>query len=99
MSSFSIPNCSSRSQPEGAVLATVAAAPGVRRVEPWSVAAATPARADGLHIVETHADGGHGSLTLQAVPRASTFLGPRVVAGQRLGTPESDAAVVNEQAL
>jgi putative ABC transport system permease protein len=86
-------------QPEGAAVATVSAVPGVRRVEPWSVEAASPARPDGLRIVRTYPDGGHGSLRLQAVPRESAFLSPRVVAGGWLSVLDADGAVVNEQAL
>jgi len=86
-------------QPEAAVLATVSAVPGVRRVEPWSVEAASPARPDGLRIVSTYPDGGHGSLRLQAVPRESAFLNPKVIAGHWLSELETDGAVLNEQSL
>ena len=86
-------------QPEGTVVATVSGVPGVRRVEPWSVEAASLARPDGLRIVRTYPDGGHGSLRLQAVPRQSAFLSPRIIAGHWLSTFNSDGVVVNEQAL
>jgi putative ABC transport system permease protein len=88
-----------QAKPEGAVVATVSAVPGVRRVESWSVDAASLARADGLRIVRTYPDGGHGSLRLQAVPRESAFLSPRVIAGHWLSGLDADGAVVNEQAL
>jgi putative ABC transport system permease protein len=84
-------------QPAAAVLATVSKVPGVRRVEPWSVLETSPARADGLRIVRTYPDGGHGSLRLQAVPRDSAFLSPTVIAGRWLSVHD-DGAVVNEQA-
>jgi putative ABC transport system permease protein len=86
-------------QAKGAALATVSAVPGVRRVEPWSAQAASLARPDGLRIVRTYPDGGHGSLRLQAVPRESTFLSPSVIAGHWLSVLNTDGAVVNEQAL
>jgi len=86
-------------QPQGAVVATVSAVPGVRRVEPWSVEAVSLTRPDGLRIVRTYPDGGHGSLRLQAVPRESAFLNPKVIAGHWLGALNTDGAVVNEQAL
>jgi putative ABC transport system permease protein len=85
-------------QPEAAVLATVSKVAGVRRVEPWSVLETSLARADGLRIVRTYPDGGHGSLRLQAVPRDSAFLSPRVIAGHWLSVQGADGAVVNEQA-
>jgi putative ABC transport system permease protein len=86
-------------QPAGAVVATVSAVPGVRRVEPWSVEATSLARPDGLRIVRTFPDGGHGSLRLQGVTRESAFLSPRVIAGHWLSALDTDGAVVNEQAL
>ncbi len=86
-------------QPEAVVLATVSAVPGVRRVEPWSLEAASCARPDGLRIVRTYPDGGHGSLRLQAVPRDSAFLSPTMIAGHWLSALDTDGAVVNEQAL
>jgi putative ABC transport system permease protein len=86
-------------QPEAVTLATVSAVPGVHRVEPWSVEAASRARPDGLRIVRTYPDGGHGSLRLQAVPRASAFVSPTVIAGHWLSALDTDGAVVNEQAL
>jgi putative ABC transport system permease protein len=86
-------------QPETATLATVSAVSEVRRVEPWSVEAASRARPDGLRIVRTYPDGGHGSLRLQAVPPESAFLSPKVIAGHWLSALNADDAVVNEQAL
>jgi putative ABC transport system permease protein len=86
-------------QPEDAVVATVSGVPGVRRVELWSVEAVSLARPDGLRIVRTYPDGGHGSLRLQVVPRQSAFLSPGVIAGHWLSALNIDGAVVNEQAL
>jgi putative ABC transport system permease protein len=85
-------------QREAAVSAVVAAIPGVRRVEPWSTEAVSRARPDGMNIVRTYPDGGHGSLQLQTVPRTSAFLNPVLVAGQWLDTSDT-GAVLNEQAL
>jgi putative ABC transport system permease protein len=86
-------------QPEAAVLATVSAVPGVRGVEPWNAEAVSSTRPDGLHVVGTYPDGGHGSLLLQAVPQQSAFLSPTVIAGRWLDGVDVDEAVVNEQAL
>jgi putative ABC transport system permease protein len=86
-------------QPMAAVLTSVAAEPGVRQVETWSDEAAALARADGLRIVTTYPDGGHGALRLQGVPARSAFLSPVVVAGRWLNAADADGAVVNEQAL
>jgi putative ABC transport system permease protein len=86
-------------QPEAAVLATATAISGVRRVEPWSAEAVSPARPDDLRIIRTYPDGAHGSLRLQGVPLRSIFLSPVVVAGHWLDAVDADGAVVNEQAL
>jgi putative ABC transport system permease protein len=86
-------------QPQAAVSAVLAALPGIPRVEPWSAEAVSRARPDGLSIVRTYPDGGHGSLQLQAVPRQSAFLQPALIAGQWLGVSGTDGAVLNEQAL
>jgi putative ABC transport system permease protein len=56
-------------QQETAVSTVLAALPAIRRLEPWSAEAVARARPDGLSIVRTYPDGGHGSLQLQAVPR------------------------------
>ena len=86
-------------QPKADVLTTVSLVPGVRRVEPWSIESTSLARQDGFRVVRTYPDGGHGSLSLQAVPRDSTFLTPRIIAGHWLSASDTDGVVVNEQAL
>jgi putative ABC transport system permease protein len=85
--------------PEAAVLSTVSAVAGVRRVEPWNAEAISVARPDIFRIVRTYPDGGHGSLQLQGVPRRSAFLSPVVIAGRWLDAVDADGAVINEQAL
>jgi putative ABC transport system permease protein len=86
-------------QPEAVAVGAVASVTGVRRAEPWSAEAASVARPDGLRIVRTYPDGGHGSLQLQAVPPQSSFLSPVVVAGHWLDSADTEGAVVNQQAL
>jgi putative ABC transport system permease protein len=86
-------------QPEVAVLKAVSGVPGVRLVEPWSAESVTPARLDGLNIVTTYPDGGHGSLQLQSVAAASAFISPAVTDGRWLRATDPDGVVLNEQAL
>jgi putative ABC transport system permease protein len=86
-------------QPQAAVSAALSALPGIARVEPWSAEAVSRARLDGLSIVRTYPDGGHGSLQLQAVPAQSAFVHPALIEGQWLGAGAAGGAVLNEQAM
>jgi putative ABC transport system permease protein len=86
-------------RPEVDVLRAVSAVPGVRTAEPWTVEAASLARGDGLHIVSTYPDGGHGSLRLQAVPREGAFLTPNMLLGHWLSAGDDEGVVLNTQAL
>ena len=82
-----------------AVVAVVSAVPGVRRVEPFSDESAALARPDGLYIVRTFPDGGHGSLRVDSLPSRSAFVKANVVEGQWLSPDNIDGAIVNLQAL
>jgi putative ABC transport system permease protein len=86
-------------QPVAAASAALAALPGILHIEPWSAEAVSRARPDGLSIVRTYPDGGHGSLQLQAVPGQSAFVQPALIAGHWLAAAAADGAVLNEQAL
>ncbi|WP_448205690.1 FtsX-like permease family protein [Azospirillum sp. sgz302134] len=59
-----------RPVPTADLLAMAAEVPGVVTVEPWSVTAAAPARADGLTVVRTYPDGGHANLEFRSLPAA-----------------------------
>ena len=87
-----------RDAPAAAAVAAVSAAPGVSGAEPFSDEPAALARPDGLNIVRTFPDGGHGSLSLQSLPWDSAFVSPSIVGGHWLGPSDGDAAVVNLQA-
>jgi putative ABC transport system permease protein len=82
-----------------AVLAMVSAVPGVLRVEPFSDESAALVRPDGLDIVRTFPDGGHGSLRVNSLPWRSAFVKPDVIDGQWLSPDDLDGAIVNLQAL
>ena len=88
-----------RAAPAAAVVATASAVPGVRRVEAFSDEPAAIARRDGLRIVGTFPDGGHGSLRLESVPWDSGFLSPAVIQGRWLHPNDREGAVLNSQAL
>ncbi len=82
-----------------AVVALVSGIPGVSRVEPFSDESAALVRPDGLDIVRTYPDGGHGSLRVDSLPWSSAFVKPNMVDGQWLGPNHSDGGIVNLQAL
>ncbi len=86
-------------QSRATALAAVRAVPGVRRIEPYSAESVAPERADGLNLVTTYPDGGHGSLRLQAVPLGSEFVAPHLLEGKWLSLPDADEVVLNEGAL
>jgi len=52
-------------QPHDEVLPLLAGVPGVAKVVAASVVSAAPGRLDGLGVVRTYPDGGHGSLSLR----------------------------------
>jgi putative ABC transport system permease protein len=85
--------------PTAAVLAAVSAIQGVRRVEPFSDVPVAVARPDGLSIVRTFPDGGHGSLRVDSLPLSTAFVTPSMVEGHWLSLDDPDGAVLNSPAL
>jgi putative ABC transport system permease protein len=88
-----------RPAPAAAVVAALSAVPGVSRVEPFSDESAALVRSDGLNIVRTFPDGGHGSLRVDSLPWESAFVKPNVIEGRWLRPDDFDGAIVNLQAL
>lgn len=88
-----------RPAPESAVIAAVSVVRGVRRAEPFSEATAALARNDGLDIVRTFPDGGHGSLRVNALPPTTAFVKPNMIDGHWLELADNDAAILNLQAM
>jgi len=72
----------SHPQSEATALAAAAAFNGVRHVEVYSAESVSSVRADGLNIVSTYPDGGHGSLRLQSIPLDSAFVMPHLREGR-----------------
>jgi putative ABC transport system permease protein len=87
-----------RAAPAATAVAVVSALPGVAGVEPFSEGPAALDRPDGLNIVKTYPDGGHGSLRVDALPPDTAFVNPTLIDGQWLGA-DLDGAVLNRQAL
>lgn len=72
---------------------------GVERVESWSLIPAAVARPNGLDIVRTYPDGGHGSFTLRDVPAGSTFINTPMLSGRWLQPDDTNAVVLNQSVL
>jgi putative ABC transport system permease protein len=76
----------------------IAAVPGVQLVESWSIIPAAMARADGLDIVRTYPDGGHGSLSLREAQFGSRLMQTPMISGQWLEPGQSGTVVLNQMA-
>lgn len=75
-------------------LAALAAAPGVRIVEPWAYVAAARPRRDDVALLHTYPDQGHGSFRLFGVPPRTRLAELPLVAGRWLVPGDTDAIVV-----
>ena len=67
------------------ILAMLGSIPGVIKAEPANSVPVAPARSDGLAFVRTYPDGGHGSLTLRALPQPDSLQHLAVLEGKRHG--------------
>ena len=72
--------------------------PAVRAVEPWNGAGAAAAGSDGVEVVKTYPDGGHGGFGLRAAPPDTAMMLPHLVEGRWLRAGDSDAVVLNTSA-
>jgi putative ABC transport system permease protein len=90
-------------QPAKAVIANVASIAGVKQVEVFAEGAVAVTRRDGLSITRTFPDGGHGSLSVHAVPvsedATSQFITPSVISGRWIEPANLEETVINQQAL
>jgi putative ABC transport system permease protein len=86
-------------QPAKAVMVNVASIAGVKQVEAFAEAAVAVTRGDGLNITRTFPDGGHGSLSVHAVPATSQFITPSLISGRWIEPGDLEATVINQQAL
>jgi putative ABC transport system permease protein len=88
----------SRPENEATVKAIIGAVPGVEKVEIWNRTPAAVNRSDGLDIVRTYPDGGHGSFSLRSAPPESKLVGLTLLAGRWLESGDSNAIVLNHTA-
>ncbi len=78
-----------------AILANV---PGVEKSESWSLVPAALNRTDGLDIVRTYPDGGHGSFSLRSVPLGSRLIETPLLKGRWFEAEDANAVVLNQNA-
>lgn len=82
---------------EQQVLQVLQGTPGVKTAEAWSVLPAAVGRKDGLSVVRTYPDGGHGSLSVRSVPAASQLVRLKVLEGRWLKAGDT-GVVLNHNA-
>ncbi|MEX2104257.1 MAG: FtsX-like permease family protein [Bacilli bacterium] len=74
--------------------------PNVRAIEAWNREPAAVNRPDGLNIIRTYPDGGHGSFSLRSAPLDTTMVQFPLIDGRWLRSGDSDHAIVlNHSAL
>lgn len=83
---------------EAQVESILAGIPGVEKSESWSLAPAALNRPDGLDIVRTYPDGGHGSFTLRSIPLGSRLIETSLLMGRWLQADDTNAVVLNQNA-
>jgi putative ABC transport system permease protein len=80
-------------EPEEKTVSMIQSVPGVKQVEVWNLEPAGAHRPDGLNIVKTYPDGGHGSFNLRSLP-AETKMGFSLMEGRLLQQSDPGHAVV-----
>ena len=85
-------------QSEEKILSVISSVPGVQKVESWNLIPAALVRPDGLDIVRTYPDGGHGSFTLRSVPPESQLIETPLLDGRWLQASDTNAVVLNQSA-
>lgn len=76
----------------------LAKVPGVEKSESWSLMPVALNRPDGLDIVRTYPDGGHGSFTLRSFPPDSDLIATPLLEGRFLRAGDTDVVVLNQNA-
>jgi len=83
-------------QSEAQIDSILATIPEVQKIEAWNLNPAALVRPDGLDIVRTYPDGGHGSFTLRSMPPESKMIEAPLLAGRYLQSDDVDAVVLNQ---
>jgi putative ABC transport system permease protein len=85
-------------QPQAAIFSTITSIPEIQKVESWDLLPTTVERPDGLDIVRTYPDGGHGSFLLRSAPPDSKLLVSPVLSGRWLQAGDTHGIVLNQMA-
>jgi putative ABC transport system permease protein len=72
--------------------------PGVERFEAWNIIPVAAYRQDGLNIVRTYPDGGHGSFSLRSTPLQSQLVSRTFLSGRWLQAEDQNGIVLNHMA-
>ncbi len=85
-------------QPEAPLLEILKNVAGVQQVETWNDTPTAPSRPNGLVVVGTYPDGGHGSFALRSSPPSSELVSHTLLSGRWLNPDDSGAVVLNHTA-
>ena len=88
----------SRSESEAKIKTILGTVQGVEQVQTWNRIPVAINRPDGLDIVRTYPDGGHGSFSLRSAPPESKIVDLTLIAGRWLEPDETNAIVLNHTA-
>ncbi len=81
--------------PKEKVFSAIDDVPGIQQVEAWNYEPAAKYRPDGLDIVRTYPDGGHGSFTLRSLPPETEMVRLTILDGRWLQPSDTDGVVLN----
>jgi putative ABC transport system permease protein len=84
--------------PDTRLSGAIAASNAVQQVEIWGSEAASIASADGLDVMRTYPDRGHGSFSLLGAPDDVSLVTYPIVSGRWLRPDDTDAVVLTLQA-
>ncbi len=86
-------------QSEAQIRSILADIPEVKQIESWNITPAAIYRPDGLDIVRTYPDGGHGSFSLRSVPVGSTLINTPLISGRWLQAGDTNAVALNQMSF
>ena len=85
-------------QSEERIFSMISEISDVQSLESWNLVPAALYRPDGLGIVRTYPDGGHGSFSLRAAPPESRLLRVSLIRGRWIQSGDADSVVLNQMA-